>query len=112
MTKQQRLEEYYNRLGRQPPSATAEEALDRLARTLLEVEDELSGIPRSDPPPPRGTTDGRMYPPKENSITRYPNGNIRARTRLHEISISRDGSITILDLRTGQIDFQQPGGGK
>jgi hypothetical protein len=43
MTKQQRLDEYYDRLRGQPPCATAEEALDRVIQTLIEVEDELSG---------------------------------------------------------------------
>ena len=64
MTKQQRLDEYYNRLRRQSLSTTAGGALDRLEQTLMEVEDELSGVSRSDPPPPPRMPDGRMYPPQ------------------------------------------------
>jgi hypothetical protein len=112
MTKQQRLEEYYNRLGGQQPSTTAQEALDRLGQTLLEVEDDLSGIPRSDPPPARNMPDGRMYPPLEDSIIRNPDGSILATTKRHDIEIGNDGSITIRNIRTGQIDFQQPGEGQ
>ncbi|HBI42958.1 MAG TPA: hypothetical protein DDY78_08885 [Planctomycetales bacterium] len=111
MTKQQRLEEYYNRLQGQQPSTTAEQALDRLEQTLIEVEDDHSGIPRSDPPPPRNTTDGRLYPPLEDSIIRNPDGSISATTKGHNIEISSGGSITIRDRQTGQIDFHQPGGG-
>jgi hypothetical protein len=112
MTKQQRLEEYYNRLWGRPLSTTAEGALDRLERTLIEVEDELSGIPRSDPPPPPKMPDGRMYPPQEDNITRNPDGSISARTRRQTIEIGKDGGITIRDKQTGQIEFQQPGGGE
>jgi hypothetical protein len=91
---------------------TAEEALDRLIQTLIEVEDDLSGIPRSDSPPPPKMPDGRMYPPQEDNITRNPDGSISANTRGHTIEIGKDGSITIRDKQTGQIEFQQPGGGK
>ena len=112
MTKQQRLEEYYNRLRGQQPSTNAQRALDRLEQTLIEVEDDLSGIPRSDPPPPRNTTDGRMYPPLDDSIIRNTDGSISATTKRHDIEIGNDGSITIRNRQTGQIDFQQPGEGQ
>jgi hypothetical protein len=111
MKKQQRLEEYYNRLREQPLSTTIEDAMERLAQTLMEVEDELSGIPRSDLPPHK-KSDGRMYPPLPDNISRNPDGSISARTKGHNIEIGKDGSITIRDKRTGQIEFQQPGGGK
>jgi len=111
MNKQQRLVEYYDRLRGQPLSTTAEGALDRLEQTLTEVEDELSGIPRSDPPPPK-MPDGRMYPPLEDNIIRNPDGSISARTKGHNIEIGKDGSITIRDKQTGQIEFQQLGGGQ
>jgi hypothetical protein len=112
MTKQQRLEEYYNRLWGQPLSTTAEGALERLEQTLIEVEDELSGILKSDPPPPPEISDGRMYPPKEDNITRNLDGSISAYTKRHIIEIGKDGSITIRNVQTGRIEFQQPGGGK
>jgi hypothetical protein len=111
MTKQQRLDEYYNRLRGQPLSTTAEEALERLERTLIEVEDDLSGIPRSNPPL-REISDGRMYPPLEDNIFRKPDGSISARTKGHNIEIGKDGSVIIRDKQTGKIEFQQPGGGK
>lgn len=112
MTRGQRLTEYYNRLRGQPPSTTAEEALARVRNTLTQVEDELSGIPRQEPPPPPNRPDGRMYPPFEDRITVHPYGRITAQTRGHDISIGKDGSITITNRQTGRVEFQQPGGGK
>src|ERR1019366_2419672 len=95
MTRRQRLVEYYNRLRGQPPAKTAEEALERLRGTLTEVEDAYSGIPRSDPPPPAGQSDGRLYPPLDDNVTRLLDGRITARTRGHNIEIGANGSITI-----------------
>lgn len=111
MTKKQRLEEYYNRLRGQSPSTTAEEALGRVVQTLIEVEDDLSGIPRSDPPPAIGQSDGRMYPPQADNILRHADGTITAASRRHDILIGDDGSITITNRRTGQVDFHQNGAG-
>src|SRR5665213_1198821 len=104
MTKQERLEGYYNRLWGQPLSTTVEGALDRLEQTLLEVEDDLSGIPRSDPPPPPNAPDGRMYPPQADSIVRRADGSITANTRKQAVLIGADGSIKITTRQTGRID--------
>jgi hypothetical protein len=111
LTRTQRLTEYFNRLRQQPASHSAEEALIRLSQTLTEVEDELSGIPRQEPPPPPNRPDGRMYPPQADNIRRLPDGSITARTAGHRIEIGADGSITIRNIRTGDIDFHQPGAG-
>lgn len=111
LTRTQRLTEYFNRLRQQPASRTAEETLVRLSQTLMEVEDELSGIPRQEPPPPPNRPDGRMYPPQADNIRRLPDGSITARTAGHRIEIGADGSITIRNVRTGDIDFHQPGAG-
>jgi hypothetical protein len=86
--------------------------LGRVGRTLDEVEDALSGIPRRNPPPPPNMPDGRMYSPQADNITRHADGRITARTAGHRIEIGADGSITIRRL-SGEIDFHQPeaGGG-
>jgi hypothetical protein len=55
--------------------------------------------------------DGRMYPPQADNIVRHADGTITARTRGHDILIGRDGSITMTNRRTGQVDFHQPGAG-
>ncbi len=112
MTRPERLAEFYRRLQAQPPSTTAENALARVRDTLDEVEDAFSGIPKSDPPPPPGQLDGRMYPPLDDYIRRLADGGIKARTQGHDIRIGPDGRITIKKRTTGQVEFQQPGGRK
>jgi RHS repeat-associated protein len=111
LTRGQRLREYFDRLGKQPPSRTADEALGRISRTLEEVEDALSGIPKKTPPPPPKMPDGRMYPPQPDKIVRNADGSISARTAGHTVEIGADGSITIRNIKTGEIDFHQPGAG-
>jgi hypothetical protein len=111
MTKRQRLLEYYERLRARPSAKAAEEALDRVRNTLTEVEDAFSGIPRSDPPPPIGQSDGRMYPPLDDNVKRLPDGGIIAITLRQNIRIGPDGSITITNWVTGKVEFWQAGGG-
>src|SRR5438105_1177265 len=93
----ERLREFYRRLAAAPAVRTADEALALMSQTLDEVEDDLSGIPKRTPPPPKGTSDGRMYPPQPDSILRTPDGGMTFRTRGHRVVIGADGSITIAD---------------
>jgi hypothetical protein len=111
LTPRQRLALFYERLAKQPPCSSAEEALAQLRETLTDIEDAFSGIPRSDPPPPPGQTDGRMYPPLDDFVIREPDGRITARTRSHKIDLGPDGSIRIVHIRTGKSEFEKPGGG-
>ena len=91
-TKHQRLEEFLRRLGAAAPAGSEEEALGLLGRILIEVEDELSGIP-FDPTYP--LNDGRMYPPKADNRRSGENGVARYRSRAHNTLISNHGSIRI-----------------
>jgi hypothetical protein len=102
---QDRIKEFYKRLGASPRASTADEALEQLSRTLDEVEDDLSGIPKKSPPPPPGMPDGRMYPPLPDFLTRHPDGSITARTRGHVIEIGSDGGVTIRNKKTGSTEF-------
>lgn len=104
----ERLREYFKRLGEQPKAANADEALGQVSRTLNAVEDELSGVVRKDPPPPPNMPDGRMYPPLADNIVRNADGSISARTRGHTINCGADGSITITNRKTGNVDFHKP----
>src|SRR4051812_2093740 len=106
----ERLDEFYRRLGSQPPSRRPEDALERIRRTLDEVEDDLSGVPKASPPPPPGRLDGRMYPPLDDLVTRLADGGISARARRHDIQLGPDGTITIRN-RSGAVEFEQPGAG-
>ena len=112
LSREERLREYFNRLGGQPPSQSAEEALERVIRTLDEVEDAHSGIPKSGTPPPIGQSDGRMYPPLGDRVIRRADGSVTAQTKGHDMLISRDGSITIRNRATGETEFDQTGRGK
>ena len=62
-TIQDRLDEFFRRLGNAPRAISADEALEEVGKTLDEVEDALRGIPKQVPPPPPNKLDGRMYPP-------------------------------------------------
>jgi hypothetical protein len=106
-TMRERLEEFYRRLAALPRPSTADEALEQICRTLDEVEDELSGIPRANPPPQRWATDGRMYPPQNDSIIRHADGRISADTRRHRIEIGSDGCVTVFHGRTGVLEYSR-----
>jgi hypothetical protein len=73
---------------------------------LLEA---LSGVPKSDPPPPIGASDGRMYPPLEDNVIRNLNGSITARTLGHRIEISPGGGFKIINKRTGEVELDLSG---
>ena len=104
-----RLAEYYRRLGEARRARSAEEGLRQVSEILDQVENDLSGIPKKNPPPPPKQSDGRMYPPLDDYVTRHPDGRITARTKGHNIELGRNGRITIRNRRTGNIEFKKPG---
>ena len=104
----ERLREFFKRLREEPKATNADEALAQLNRTLNAVEDELSGVVRKDPPPAPNMPDGRMYPPLADNIVRNADGSLSARTRGHNIRCGADGSITITNRKTGNVDFHKP----
>ncbi|WP_282434910.1 eCIS core domain-containing protein [Nocardia panacis] len=109
----ERLDVYFARLRAQPPASSADEAFAQISRTLDQVEDELSGIPKKTPPPAPNQSDGRMYPPLADSVTRAADGSIRARTRGHTIDIDANGGMTFKTRRGDPtVVFSKPGGGK
>jgi hypothetical protein len=102
---QERLDEVYRRLAASEPPISAEESLQRICRILNDVEDESSGVPRRDPPPVPGITDGRMYPPQSDFTTRHEDGRITAITKNHSIEIASNGEIVIKSRRTNEVEF-------
>lgn len=105
----QRLEEYFRRLRDAPPASSADEGLTLVCNLLDKVEDELSGIPKKDPSPAPDMPDGRMYPPLADYVKRCSDGSLIARSRAHNIKIEADGSITILNRKSGKIEMMKPG---
>ncbi|MBF6300264.1 hypothetical protein IU459_22345 [Nocardia amamiensis] len=103
----QRLEILYNRLGELPEPSSADEALSQLNSTLVHIEDEFSGVPAN--PNPGLKPDGRMYPPREDFLERNPDGGIIATTRGNIIEIDPDGSMRILNRKTGDVVYSRKG---
>jgi hypothetical protein len=92
-----RLEEFCRRLLAAPAWASKAEAFELLSRTLIEVENELSGI-AFDPSFPRD--DGRMYPPRDDAHRTVPGRDDlhRYRSQGHHTYFSESGAILIVDL--------------
>jgi hypothetical protein len=94
LTPPERLALFFERLGAQPPAATHDEAFRLVADTLNAVEDEFSGAAYD---PEKHLSDGRMYPPQEDS-RRLVEGRkdvVRYRSRGHNTWISENGAIRI-----------------
>lgn len=92
--RRQRLEVFFDRLARRLPVQTFEEAYRLLCHTLREVEDELTDIPYD---PESWESDGRLYPPFEDSWRAVPGrpGLIRMRTKGHNVYIAANGAVQV-----------------
>jgi hypothetical protein len=128
LAKNQRLELFCERLQKAQPFSSGEEAYLRLAAILVDVEDEFSGIPNN---PATWQTDGRLYPPQQDtkrihpncpSIVRYrsvahntligENGSIRIETITGQVVLNKCGAdgLTVADLERGGLTMQEPAG--
>lgn len=89
-----RLEEFFRRLFALPAAKDFEEAYRQVESTLNQVENELTSIPYS---PHSWATDGRMYPPQEDSRRSVPDFPqvVRFRSRHHSTFIAANGAIEI-----------------
>jgi len=91
---QKRLKIFLERMKVEPPGNSANKALALLSDVLNAVEDEFSGVPYN---PRLPKTDGRMYPPLEDSVRRVPAHPSLKRYRHvnHNTFIGKNGSIRI-----------------
>jgi hypothetical protein len=107
VTKAKRLKEFIKRLREEPPATAVETALALLSRTLNTVEDEMSEVPFR---PERWQTDGRMYPPKEDSRVKCPEHPSlkKYRNKGHYDYFGSNGSIRIETLG-GEVLLDKPG---
>lgn len=107
-SKRERFAEFLRRLASAPPAATSLEAFQQLASVLNEVEDELTSIPFN---PDTWQTDGRMYPPQQDSIRvidGHPNVK-RFRSRSHNTFFGDNGAIEIRAVTGETVIFTKPG---
>lgn len=94
LSRKERLELFFQRLGESHHFQNLNEALDGLSQILNQVEDEFSGVPYQ---PDEHETDGRMYPPQADSVREvdgYPAVS-RLRHKGHNTFISENGAIEI-----------------
>ncbi|MFJ7422757.1 hypothetical protein ACIQXD_29760 [Streptomyces uncialis] len=101
----ERLDIVFQRLDRLPPAAGPDEAFAQLAVTMNAVEDEYSGVPFNPDAPL--ASDGRMYPPRADYITRQADGSLTALTKGHRIEITPEGVLTIYSRRNGEVIYQR-----
>jgi len=106
--KSERFAEFLNRLESAPPATSFETAYELVCTTMNAVEDELTAIPYA---PGRWQSDGRLYPPQQDSIRDVPgHDNVkRFRSRSHNMYIGEDGAIEIRTVPDDQVIFQKPG---
>jgi hypothetical protein len=99
-----RFGEFLRRLAALGPASSHDEARQQIEQTLNGVEDELSGVPFD---PDNWGTDGRMYPPQDDSaadVDGFPNVT-SYRSRGDETYIATNGAIEIYHLRTQEVVF-------
>jgi hypothetical protein len=106
-TRRERLTEIYRRLELAAPAASGTDALDLIALTMNQVEDQLSGVPFD---PENWRNDGRLYPPHPDShrtVAGRPDLT-RFRSKRHNTWIRSNGAI---EIRTseGDVEFAKPG---
>ena len=95
LSKKERLEVFLQRLESAKPVRSADEALLLLRRTLNAVEDEFSGVTYN---PMLWESDGRMYPPDEDSRRKTDGPYRRYRSKMHQTMVGENGSLKIIDL--------------
>lgn len=93
LSKAKRLREFIRRIQAAPPAGSADEAFVLLAATLTAVEDEFSGVPSR---PELWKSDGRMYPPQEDSRLKHGRPSVRKyRNKAHYVFIGLNGSVRV-----------------
>jgi hypothetical protein len=107
VSKGKRLKLFLERLAEAPPANSADGAFDLLTAALNAVEDEFSGVSHR---PESWRTDGRMYPPQEDSRVKCPeHPSLRKyRSKGHYNFIGANGSIRIETLE-GEVLLDKPG---
>lgn len=106
LSREERLAEFFRRLGGAPPATSMAEAMALLAETLNAVEEEGTDIPFR---PDRWQTDGRMYPPQEDNRRTTPGYPKvwRFRSLKHNTFVSECGGIEIQMVENARVVFSK-----
>jgi hypothetical protein len=107
VSRKQRLRTFAKRLESAADANTLAAALDLLGTTLNDVEDEFSGVPSN---PLLWKSDGRLYPPQEDSGRSVPDRPSLRRYRSvgHNTFLGQNGAIRIETL-AGALILDKPG---
>jgi len=107
LSKYDRFQEFLQRLRHASCASSHDAAFTLLCEILNQVESELSDIPFR---PANWQTDGRMYPPDEDSARSVSGRSdlVRYRHKGHNTFIRTNGAIEIQDL-TGAVLFAKAG---
>jgi hypothetical protein len=100
LTQAERVAEFLRRLGEARPAVSHDEAFNLVRDTLNGVEDRFSGVAFD---PDKHLTDGRLYPPQQDSRRSVPGRDdvVRYRSRGHNTWIAANGAIRIEKIGKG-----------
>ena len=102
-----RLNKIFARVNELPAARTAEEAISQMHKSLDEVENQYSGVPKASNPGLK--SDGRMYPVQADRMVKGPDGTITATSRGHTTIYGPNGSITVYNRAGGFVVFEKSG---
>lgn len=98
----ERLKTYFVKIACTSCPSNANDSMNLINDTIVEVEDCHSGI-EAVSKPGYNNTNGRMYPIQDDNISRKANGQIVAQSKGNKIIIEADGSFTILDRLNDEV---------
>jgi hypothetical protein len=106
LSREERTKLFLQRLAAAEACASSAEALALLSTTLDAIEDEFTSIPNN---PANWESDGRLYPPREDSRRTVPGRSdvVRYRSRKHNTLIAANGAIQII--RKSELCLDKPG---
>lgn len=108
LSREDRLSLFKEQILKAPKPKSTEEAITLINKTLDNVEDLYSGVPKNYKAARLGQTEGRMYGILDDQfVTHHSDGSLTALTRGHKINIKPDGSFSIFDQATKKLFLEK-----